>query len=119
MAKQYKIKINGGPDNKQVLDLEQGSGDRGQMVRIKAVAGVRYQLEDAATGFAPENIRAKRVGKDLRLSFEGGVESDFLIEDYYEVMPSGYNAVIGQAENGRFYEYIPESRSPAHRPSRL
>jgi hypothetical protein len=113
MAKQYKIKINGGPAGKQVLDLEQGMGDRGQALRIKAAAGVRYQLEDSATGFAPENIRAKRVGNDLRLSMEGSLEADIVIENYYEVMPAGYNAVIGQAESGRFYEYIPESASGA------
>ena len=113
MSKQYKIKINGGPDNKQVIDLEQGAGDRGQPIKIKAISGVRYQLEDSATGFAPENIRAKRVGKDLRLSLEGSLESDVVIEDYYEVMPAGYNGVIGQAESGRFYEYIPESASGA------
>lgn len=113
MAKQYKIKINGGPEGKQVLDLEQGLGDRGQALRIKALAGVRYQLEDAATGFAPENIRAKRVGNDLRLSMEGSLEADIVIENYYEVMPAGYNAVIGQAESGRLYEYIPESGSGA------
>lgn len=113
MTKQYKIKTNGGPYNKQVIDVEQGAGDKGQPVKIKAVAGVRYQLEDVTTGFAPENIRAKRVGKDLRLSFEGSIESDVVIEDYYEVMPAGYNGVIGQAESGRFYEYIPESASGA------
>ena len=56
----------------------------------------------------PDYIKVKRVGKHLHILFEDETEASLIIEDYYEVMPEGYNGVIGQAENGLFYEYIPE-----------
>ncbi|KAI9549714.1 putative cell wall protein AWA1-like [Daphnia sinensis] len=56
----------------------------------------------------PEYVKVKRVGKNLHILFEDSQQADVIIEDYYEVMPEGYNGVVGQAENGNFYEYIPE-----------
>ena len=64
---------------------------------------------DASTGYAPENIRASRSGKNLQVFFEGRGQPDLVIEDYYEVTPEGFNGLIGESESGRFYEYIPET----------
>lgn len=64
---------------------------------------------DPTTGYAPENIRASRSGKDLKVFFEGRTTADLVVQDYYEVAPEGFNGLIGEAESGRFYEYIPES----------
>lgn len=107
MTKTYQIKINQGKDSK-ALDVPQ-LGPKGQPVTVTAVAGGRYQLIDPETGFAPENIRATRQGNDLKLHFEGRNTSDLVIQDYYKVSPEGYNGLVGEAESGKFYEYIPES----------
>lgn len=109
MKKTYQIKMNQGKDSK-VLDVTP-AGTKGQAVTIKAEAGARYQLVDTETNYGPENIRASRQGKDLKISFEGSNTTDLVIEDYYKVSPEGYNGLIGEAEGGKFYEYIPESAS--------
>ena len=107
MTKTYQIKINQGKDAK-ALDVPQ-AGSKGQPVTVNAVAGARYQLIDPETGYAPENIRVTRQGKDLKISFEGSNTSDLVIQDYYKVSPEGYNGLVGETESGKFYEYIPES----------
>jgi Bacterial Ig-like domain len=114
-AKQYKVVASQGQSNKNlVIDITQGAGDRGDTVRIKAQAGVKYQLLEVGKGqnVAPDNVKAKRIGKDLHIIFENDQNADLIIEDYYAVMPDGYNAVIGQAENGNFYEYFPQDPDP-------
>lgn len=111
MAKQFKVLVNTGKaENNQVLEVTQGQGAKGQPVRIAAKAGAKYQLQelDKNKEAAPEYVKVKRVGKNLHILLENSTEADIIIEDYYEVMPEGYNGVIGQAENGNFYEYIPE-----------
>ena len=113
MAKQYKLIVNTGKaDNNKAIDIQQQAGDKGQPVRIQAQAGVKYQLQemgkDKGKNTAPDYVRAKRNGKHLEITFEDGGSPDLIIEDYYEVMPPGYNGLVGQAENGGFYEYIPE-----------
>ncbi|MEY3611243.1 MAG: hypothetical protein RJB14_965, partial [Pseudomonadota bacterium] len=111
MAKTYKVIVNTGKDQAdQTIDVVQGAGDRGQPVRIKAQAGAKYQLQEMERQkqVAPDGVKVKRVGKDLWLMFEEETQPSLIIEDYYEVMPEGYNGVVGQAEDGLFYEYIPE-----------
>lgn len=107
MTKTYQIKINQGKDAK-ALDIPQ-AGPKGQATTVKAVAGARYQLIDPETGYGPENIRASRQGKDLKVSFEGSTTTDLVIEDYYKVSADNFNGLIGEAESGKFYEYIPEN----------
>lgn len=109
MTKTYQIKINQGKETK-LVDIPQ-AGPKGQAVTVKGLEGARYQLVDPQTGFGPENIRASRQGKDLKVSFEGSQTTDLVVENYYVVTPEGFNGLIGQAESGRFYEYIPESAS--------
>ncbi len=111
MAKQYKVLVNTGKaDSNAAVDVQQGAGDRGQPVRIKAQAGAKYQLQEMGRNkpVGPDYIKARRVGKNLHILFEGENQASLIIEDYYGQMAPGYNGVIGQAENGAFYEYIPE-----------
>jgi hypothetical protein len=92
MAKQYKVIVNTGKaDNNKVLDIQQGVGDRGQPVRIKAQAGAKYELQEVGRKkpVGPDYIKAKRVGKDLHILFEDERQASLIIEDYYEVMPEG------------------------------
>lgn len=111
MAKNYKIHIHTGKaENNKVIDVQQHAGDKGQPVRIKAQAGAKYVLEEIGRDKAPapDRVLARRNGKHLEIIFEDGSQPDLIIEDYYGEMPAGYNGLIGQAENGSFYEYIPE-----------
>lgn len=44
MAKKYKVLVFGDKNN-LTLDIQQGAGDRGQPVRVKAQVGAKYQLQ--------------------------------------------------------------------------
>ena len=79
----------------------------GQPTVIKAGKHVNYDFFDESIGRAPNHIITKRQGKDLHVSFEReGVESDLIIEDFYENDEQG---LVGIAENGRYYYYIPDT----------
>ena len=111
MAKTYKVIVNTGKEKADpTIEVVQGAGDRGQPVRIKAQAGAKYQLQelDRKKQVAPDGVKVKRVGKDLWVLFEDESQPSLILEDYYDVMPEGHNGVVGQAEDGLFYEYIPE-----------
>ena len=108
MIKTYKIKVNQGAGEAKFVDIPQ-AGVSGQPLSVQAVPGGKYLLMDGSTGYAPENIRASRSGKDLQVFFEGRAQPDLVIEDYYEVAPEGFNGLIGESESGLFYEYIPET----------
>ena len=86
MAKQFKVLVSGDKSN-QTLDVQQGAGDSGQPVRIKAQAATKYQLQELGRvkGSAPDSVRVKRNGKDLEITFEDGTNPDLIIEDYYGV----------------------------------
>ncbi|MUG33398.1 GA-like domain-containing protein, partial [Psychrobacter sanguinis] len=79
----------------------------GKPTVIKANKKVNYELFDPATGHAPNHIVTKRVGKDLHVSMEDdGQDSDLIIEGFYDDTDS---ALIGLAENGEYYYYIPDT----------
>lgn len=66
-----------------------------------------YELINDATGYAPDHIVTKRVGKDLHISFEDDAkESDLIIKDFYDYDKS---ALIGQAESGQYHYYVPDT----------
>ncbi|WP_296204619.1 hypothetical protein, partial [Psychrobacter sp. UBA3962] len=74
---------------------------------IKAASEVNYELVDKATGKAPQHIITKRVGKDLHvLVDEEDQESNLIIEGFYH---SPDSALIGLAEDGAYYYYVPDS----------
>jgi hypothetical protein len=69
MAKNIKVLVNtGNEETNKTFDVASGSGKAGKPTTIKAVKGARYHLEDpAAKNVGPENIRSKRVGKNLHV----------------------------------------------------
>ncbi|MGP5543061.1 BapA/Bap/LapF family large adhesin [Psychrobacter celer] len=74
---------------------------------IAATNNINYELIDDSTGHAPDHIITKRVDKDLHVSFENNnLEPDLIIEGFYEDINS---ALIGLAEDGSYYYYIPDS----------
>ena len=81
MKKSYKVKVIPGAGEAQLLDVSSANG--AGSTTINAVANGRYQLIDASTGWAPENIRTRRLGKDLKVYFEGREEADLVIADFF------------------------------------
>ncbi|WP_233449073.1 Ig-like domain-containing protein, partial [Psychrobacter luti] len=79
----------------------------GQPTVIKASSKVNYELLDEVTGRAPKHIITKRINKDLHISFEDDSENpDLIIEGFYNKVDS---ALIGLAEDGGYYYYIPDT----------
>ena len=79
----------------------------GKPTIIKAIDKVNYEFHDTAIDRAPNHIITKRKGKDLHVSFEEeGEESDLIIEGFYD---SPDSALLGIAEDGEYYYYIPDT----------
>ncbi len=118
MAKTYKVLVNDGKGAESVaVQVAQGAGDKGTPVRLVAQRGVRYELQDVTKGkgVAPDQVRAKRVGNNLALMFDGSQAPDVVIEDYYIVKGEGAAPMLaGLAENGGVYEYIPQDPNVNH-----
>lgn len=118
MAKTYKVLVNDGKGAESVaVQVAQGAGDKGTPVRLLAQRGVRYELQDVTKGkgVAPDQVRAKRVGNNLALMFDGSQAPDVVIEDYYIVKGEGAAPMLaGLAENGGVYEYIPQDPNANH-----
>jgi VCBS repeat-containing protein len=113
MAKQYKVLVNTAKEvDNFVLDVPQPKGGKVEPLRIPAKLGHKYQLQETSSAAdkprAPDYVKTRRVGKDLHVVFEGDREASLIIEGYYDVATDAANSLIGQAENGSFYDYIPE-----------
>ena len=106
MSKNISVKINNGNKTLETVKLNSAN----QKVIIKAQPHVNYELVDEATQYAPEIIDTKRVGNDLYIAFEGtdiNKESDLVLEGYYE--HDNTELVLGMAEDGQYYAYVPQS----------
>ena len=73
---------------------------------LDAVAGAYYQFNDETTGFAPQNLHARRNGDALHISIDG---HDALTIAHYYSRDAG--ALIGLQENGGMQRY---PLAPAH-----
>jgi len=114
MTQKFRLFVREGKDQVvQTIDIQQGAGGQAKPVTVKAKAGARYQLAQVDNPIAPHTLRANRVGKHLHILLQDSQEADLIIEDYYEEMPVGPNALLGQAENGLVYEYIPQNANAA------
>ncbi|MDN3503759.1 Ig-like domain-containing protein, partial [Psychrobacter sp. 5A.1] len=79
----------------------------GQPNTIKAGKYVNYEVFDTSIDRAPNHIITKRVDNHLHVSFEReGQEVDLIIEDFYD---NDDQALIGIAEDGTYYHYIPDT----------
>ncbi|MGP9558693.1 hypothetical protein ACT3QQ_13865, partial [Psychrobacter sp. AOP7-A1-24] len=81
--------------------------NNGQPAIIQATEKVNYELLDESTGRAPYHVITKRVDNNLQLSFDEDIENpDLIIEGFYDTANS---ELIGLAEDGNYYYYIPNS----------
>jgi VCBS repeat-containing protein len=125
MAKTYKILVNDGKDSQvQALRVEQGVGDKGMPARMVAKEGWRIEFQDElkAKGLAADQVRLKRVGKNLLVFFDHSQRADLLIEDFYVEgtdQARGQPKLVGMAENGNVYEYVPQDPALSSLPAAL
>ncbi len=87
-------------------------------LRVVVQEPVLIELKSVTTRLAPHNLRTRRVGKDLHIAVEDGNPDrpDVVVEGFYGDAPS---LVIGQAESGAFFEYVPTSAEPQSYIARL
>ncbi len=79
----------------------------GKPTIIRAQKGANYEFFDQSIDRAPNHIISKRIDNDLHISFErNGQETDLIIEDFYS---NDEQALIGIAEDGEYYHYIPDT----------
>ncbi|MGP9493181.1 Calx-beta domain-containing protein, partial [Psychrobacter sp. AOP7-B1-24] len=98
------VKIN---DATQTISQVQVITKDGIPTVITATDKVNYEFFDTAINHAPNHIITKRLKNDLYVSFEeAGVESDLIIEGFYDHTDS---ALLGVAEDGEYYYYIPDT----------
>jgi VCBS repeat-containing protein len=118
MAKIYKVLVSGDKNlQSSAVQVVQGSGDQGASVRLVAQRGVRYELQDVAKGkgVAPDQVRVKRVGNDLALMMDGSQNPDVVVEGYFNIQDvAAAPIVVGLAENGNIYEYVPQDTNLNH-----
>src|SRR5574343_1014429 len=107
MTKKLKVVIMTAKSEDVVVDVVEGSGDIGLPTRIRVETGARFVLREPEPRHRPQplKVHGRRVGKDLHVLLEGHPHPDLILLNYYEVMPEGTNSLVGQAENGAFYEY--------------
>lgn len=118
MKNAYKIIVNNAQGSAKTLTHDvPAPGSFWGPLKIKASPGARYQLVDVNTGQGPDNIRVKRMGKDLRISFEGRDEVDVMITDYFD--QAGNQGLVGEVQAGVLHPYVPESGESSQMLSRL
>ncbi|MFT7880163.1 MAG: Ig-like domain-containing protein [Sulfurimonas sp.] len=110
MGKTIHFIIKGATDH--VSTVNAGAGVSGKPLVIKAREGVDYELREAASHVAPQQVLIKRKGKDLLIKIEvEGEESeldapaDIIIKEYYD---SSMGKLIGLAEDGQYYDLVPQ-----------
>ena len=102
MNKTYLIKINSSEATVQTIEIRTGQAPA--IVKIKG--HVNVELVDESTGKAPQKIEARREGKNLRVIIADGDSdrSELILQNFYD---EGDNHLIGMAENGQVFEYVP------------
>lgn len=108
------IKIITHSDNQAEIkqNVTAGSGKTGNPTVIKVIEKARYELLDAETQYAPQQILLVRKGKDLHIlvNAQGNADellqpADLVIQDYYEY---GKSQLVGLAEDQQYYNYLPQ-----------
>lgn len=111
MGKEIVVIVKEGQNVISSNTVAEGSG---KPLVIKAKSHQSYELKDITTGVAPDQIYVVRDGKNLKLKIgkkdkKSDDDADIIIEEYFEHDSS----LIGVAENGEYYNYIPQGADPA------
>lgn len=102
-----RVKLNSEKKTLKNVDLETGTG-QATVIKHPANGVYTFQLIDLATNLGPQKIIAKRVGNNLEIAFDDSKTADLIIENYYREGLEE-SVIIGLAEDGQYYAYIPEN----------
>ncbi|WP_439328462.1 Rib/alpha-like domain-containing protein, partial [Lonepinella sp. BR2357] len=106
MSVLLKIKTN---NDVQTVDIPKNV--KNQAIKIQHVGSQAvYELLDQETNLAPQQISTARVGNDLHITFQDSADEDLIIANYYDD-PA---VIMGLAENGQYYAYIPADGEAAN-----
>ncbi|WP_198375189.1 Ig-like domain-containing protein, partial [Burkholderia ubonensis] len=105
-----KLAVVDGNTIKETLELR--ASKQGAAARVRAPQGGKFILADSQSGYAPENITVRRVGKHLHLNLEG---TDYdqpvlIIEDFY----AQDGMLVGLGEDGAYHQYIASDAEQDH-----
>ncbi|MDY7220152.1 Ig-like domain-containing protein [Denitrificimonas sp. JX-1] len=113
MASNIKILVHSKDDVLKEIILEGG-----QPTILRAQQGVTYEVKELTTGTAPKTVLLKRKGDNLELYINDDSTTPLaVIEDYY-LLPKP-SPLVGLAENGMFYPYVPQSGNATQLPWQL
>jgi hypothetical protein len=109
-AKKLQLRTKSGREGQaeQSFNVMAGDGDLGTPLRVKAESATRYELRDPQTEQAPKKVRAKRVGRDLEIFFEGSEKADVIIEEYYDeaIVEAPKDSLTGITAKGDLATYV-------------
>src|SRR5690625_4710979 len=74
---------------------------------LQAQENVSYEFLNVESGVAPDELLVKRSGDDLEI-FSAGVETPIATIEGYFLLAAPV-PLVGAAENGEFYPFVPES----------
>ncbi len=78
----------------------------GKSITVSAKEGQSYEFVSGATKRAPDEIKTTREGNNLKVEIQDGdATSTVVVEDYYT---NGEGDLVGLAEDGHFYNFVPE-----------
>lgn len=108
MHKTYQLKTIDAQGQSRTQTLQAGVGKAPLLVPTGP--GERHLLLDVQQGSAPDNIRVQRVGKQLRVFFDGSSQPDLVLDNFYsDSSTDAPVALAGATEQGDLYGYRPES----------
>ncbi|WNN43675.1 Ig-like domain-containing protein [Winslowiella toletana] len=103
MDRTIVLAVNSGEGKTRLL-----TANANKAVKVKLIDGNKYLLKNLGNDFAPENITLTRVGNELHVIQEGDTQASIIIEDYFNGNDKN-PALLGMAEDGQLYAYVPLS----------
>jgi len=113
MSQEIAVIVKDGQNIVSTNTVMEGSGATGRPLIVKAGSKQSVELKNVATQVAPDQIHVTKDGKNLKIKLgkKASAEddsADIIIEGYYDNDAS----LIGIAENGQYYNYIPQGTNP-------
>ncbi len=113
MSQEIAVIVKDGQNVVSTNTVMEGSGATGRPLIVKAGSKQSIELKNIATGVAPDQIHVTKDGKNLKIKLGKKVSdaddsSDIIIEGYFDNDAS----LIGVAENGQYYNFIPQGANP-------
>jgi hypothetical protein len=113
MSQEIAVIVKDGQNVVSTNTVIEGSGATGRPLIVKAGSKQSIELKNVATGVAPDQVHVTKDGKNLKIKLgkKASVQddsADIIIEDYY----ANDASLIGVAENGQYYNFIPQGTNP-------